>query len=519
MKKINKYYTPFVLIIIFFISILIRSKHLGQDFGSRHDWLSAHTLATFNAWDKHGFFSTHLSPIYTQENPGDKHDYSMCALVDEKGNAYYVSYGPFGLIFPYIVFKLFFIPNSEMALGIFGLIIHFFICLYIYKIVLKLENKLFSEFSFAGFAGFVLYNFSPGALWYHSNVYFNEVLAQLLFVVTLFYFIRLLLSSSERFKKKDLLIYALLTFLSVYNEWLGLFLGFTAGLAFLFLAFHNKKFLIPFFISALACSIGLLVILFQYSSIQGFNAFIEVSKAKFSIRNSSDFTSDIGNGLLGFEQVNKYIIDCFFPVLWFLAAVLVVFFSYSVYARKIPITKIQCIVLLTVFFAVLIHVLLFFNFTHDHEFSSLKLGLFSTILTSILLSSLFNPLLKYRFIYSYAIVLLVGLMVAIHFSINAYYSQSIFPENGHANKNIGLEIQKYANPNEKVFTNYFISPHLVYYSHRNLSNYVSGGTNEVFKAFIKVSDIIYFHVVNDKVVYCTRFFMSGDSLHINIPKQ
>lgn len=501
---------------IFTLSIWVRKDHLGQTFNTRHDWLSAHTLVTMKVWDKEGIANHHFSSVLTFCNKGDKFDYCLCSLVDAKGNAYYVSYGPFALILPYTLFKFFGVPFNELSIAWFGLIIHFLTAYFVFLIIASFSFDKNKAFYLAPYIGFVLYVFSPGTLWFHANVYFSEILTQLLIVVLLYVYI-LIIKSASHSSKRLVWLYAILCFVGVYTEWLNLFFAFLTGLSFFWMAFWSRQYW-PYFWAALSSSIlAIVLILVQYSSIAGWEAFITSALGKFNERNTSDFTSVLGNGKTAIGQVLDFIVTDFSNIFLLLGSAMLLLVAVLVIQRKIVFLKWQLLAIGCLIGSVLMHHILFFHFTHDHDFSILKTGLALILAIGLLFSTFENVLAGRKKLYWLYIALFTGITLFETVGAVKKYQLDYTKKPDHEMfKKIGWVIQKTALPSEKVFSNAFSCPQLMYYANRNVLNDFEDGGKAEFHNRTTKEPTVFFKVNGDKCVYYTRRNASGDSVHVDL---
>ena len=179
------------LIVIFLFSVQLRSFNLNKPIGRHHEWITAHTLMTLQIWERGGGPEHfHFSPVYTYEEQGNKKIGILGGVEDGKGNFYYVSYPSFGFLVPYYSIKIFGAGFSVLSIQVFGLVLHFIIATVLFILIhLVLNKRIGAEFCFSAWIGYLLYVFSGGNLWFHSNVYFVDVLMQLFFVLLLLLFI------------------------------------------------------------------------------------------------------------------------------------------------------------------------------------------------------------------------------------------------------------------------------------------------------------------------------------------
>ncbi|HYG51219.1 MAG TPA: hypothetical protein VD905_09970, partial [Flavobacteriales bacterium] len=444
-----------LLVAVFAVSVGVRYKHFGKPLSRHHEWLTAHSLIIMKIWDKGGIANYHFAPVYSFPGKGNKHDYSICSLHDRQGDAYYVSYGPFSSIFPYFLFKLFMMPVTIGTLIGFNLLVHFLVSLFLYLLVSRLAGKRVSDFSLGALVAFKLYLFSPGTLWFHGNVYFSEILVQLFFAAGMYVFYLLLEQKAQN--RKLLIWYGLICFFGIYTEWLGLFFTFVTGVFFLVKTIRERAYLRPFLIAACSGILALSLIIYQYSSIAGWDQFVKVETNKFVERN--------GGMVNGYKAEEKFSITNaesfkileaelngnFLNVMNTLAFVIPLFVVLVCYRKKYLFNGKQGVILGIMALVVLMHHLVFFNFTAVHDFSMLKTGYVLIFLVAIMISrmeefSVGRAWLRWTFL-----LLVMGFMVVKAVGSWKIYDKDRGPKFVYATYKVaGTQIKQHARPDKEI---------------------------------------------------------------------
>jgi len=233
---------------------------------------------------------------------------------------------------------------------------------------------------------------------------------------------------------------------------------------------------------------SLALTIWQYSQISGFDAFIKSSMEKYLYR--SGFTQYTDNdlnywNLKSWKNIVFHYRDSYLP---FLIVMYTVTFMYLAALKKhltkdiLRKNKIEVTALYLCIVPVIMHHLLFFNFTSEHDFSVLKTGVFISVLTALFYYRLVNTfhidssdenrMLKIK------IVNLIIILMSI-FSI-FWYQVANRGVNVEFYKNIGEEIASTANDDEVVFIKanginflqesgeFYVFPQIVFYAHRNI---------------------------------------------------
>ena len=273
-----------IIFLLFIIVVLIRTPFLDRPLGYHHEWLTAITLRIQQIWHEEGALKYGFNPILTYGNKADKHidnTHTWAPISDKAGNYYYISYGPFGLILPYLIFKASGIYPNILNIQIFNIILHFIGGIFVYLIILKLTRKdEQKKINIPALIGFFVYSFSPIALWFYSNVYSSEMLVATLFVISIYIFLIKIINLT---KKNDFIytvLLGILIFLMIYTEWLGIFLA-SFILLYYFLNFKKRGCRSAFFVILFFSVLSLILIVYQYSQIDGFDSFINSYISKY----------------------------------------------------------------------------------------------------------------------------------------------------------------------------------------------------------------------------------------------
>lgn len=462
------------ILISLVLSIGIRLPFLGRPLSGHHEWLTSTSLRHIQVFYESGPASVHYSPSLTYGNAADKNINYGLALSDSKGNLYYLSFPPFAFIFPYLFFKILHIYPSVLALELFNLLFHLLTAWTVFLIVRRLTEGTDGKNNLMGAAlAFLVYLFSPGPLWFQSNVYMSDTIVQPFFTAGILCFLSII-----RQKKPQWLyfvFFSIITFLMAYTEWLGVFFAFTVFLYGLF-HFKQKGMLWLSALSAVAVTGALLFTVWQYSGIAGLSAYLDYAKAKFLFR-----TGDVryaSNGL-GFQSpiawLNIFVnyIGGFLPA--FILAGFLAGRAKKVQNKGEKHTNVSVkAILIMSTVPVLLHHLVFFNFTSIHDFAALKGGVFIAICCGLLYHKMelkkMAQSADYLKIQRREAVILIGILVfsCIQFwTINSFESHKRY-------STLGKAIRAEVKQDEVVFIqaeNFSLDPQLVLYAHRNLAWY------------------------------------------------
>ena len=478
LQKLKKVAFWVLLPAVFAYSVHVRSENMQMPMSRHHEWISAHTLLTLKIWEKEGIANHYFSPVYAFSNPGDIGSNFLGGVVDQNNRGYYVSYPPFAFILPYVVFRVMQVPMDHHSLQWFSLAIHFCVAFTLLLIINLLSGRRLGDGLFIpSFAAYGAYLFMPGALWFHSNVYFCDTLVQMFFVLLVYLY--LLMYKAQKISKWLLTSFGLCVFAAVYTEWLGLFVAFSLFICTAVLCFKNRQKYMPVAIAiALCTTLPLLTTVWQYAQISGFDNLIETSAEKYANR-SGHSKADISDH--GLNDSNPYSIPIlkqhyetsygpFFPLIRF-SAILLALVLASQYLRKRENAADSLLLVVTgVMLPIALHHFVFYNFTVVHDFSTLKTGVPIALLLGLVVAKLQEVVSAFN--------KSAGLAVAL--SLTAYFYfvyvtkgvEKYLEVNNPKNASVyfalcGTIARKYISPDEVVFAR-VVSPEMLYYTERNV---------------------------------------------------
>ena len=519
----NKYhFTACAFITLLFVfSVLLRKENLSVPLSRHHEWITAHTLITCEIWDKNGGPSAYgFSPVYTYPGEGNINPRMLGGVVDKNGYVYYVSYPPFAFLFAYYATQIIGGPDVDSIRDL-NLAIHFLCALLIYFLALSLAwERQKNDMSIAGIFCAFLYLFSAGNLWIHGNLYFADTLIQL-FIISGLYFVVRFFKNDYAKERVILSILFFIFFLAAYTEWLGLFLAFFVGIAFLVSYFFvkEKRFLKAFFAVGVAATMALGITVWQYSSIAGWKQLKEVSTQKYTERSGHETAELSPNGFnlesdAALENLINSIDAGYKMVVNFIGLFFILFVVIALFRKtRKNLGQFQwhvtafCLLAL----AILIHYYVFFNFNSLHDFSSLKTG-FLLILLVLIFVSLIERMLSTNFKIILT-VLIVGLSIYKGIEsvekYNADNPMSTIEWNRIETANAILEHGK---PEYAIFINTRFSTELVYYSKHNVSPINDTSGIKPMLKYFKGERGQYYHHNDTKLEYILEFDKKNDEI-------
>lgn len=472
----HQHITAAIIILLFVISILARMAYLNRPLSNHHEWLTSTVLIHERIWYEQGGLKYKFCPPLTFENKADKNIANAASNhKDASGSYYYTSYPPFAYILPYLIFRLFNIYPSALSLQIFNLFFHFISAIFIFLIIVLLTREHYQKrLNIPAIIGYAIYMFAPATMWYQSNVYMADMFVQPLFIMEIYLFLKLILSKDK--KPIYLVFLGIVNLLAIYTEWLGLLLAF-AICFYALLKIKKKEMRTILYVVAATAIASLTLTVWQYSQIDGLNAFIQASVGKYVARSGISKNTGLNYwNPASWKAIASHYIHGYLPLLVLLFTFTALYFyratgsltSKAFSEKKVKITLYLSIV------PVILHHLVFFNFTAIHDFSALKSSVSIAIIIAILYQSLtayfqMDNLKGLKSLSPVAVNALIILMtigsIMQYLVINRHWSAQYM--------NIGQTIASASEKDEVIFINGYALPQMVLYAHRNIAPWVN----------------------------------------------
>ena len=448
------------LFIVFVISILIRLPNLNRPLSKHHEFCTAIALRIMQIWDEEGIQSFGFNPAMNYSHAADKYINNFASstgmMIDKQGNYYYVSHPPLAYYIPYLIFKTFHIYPSVPAIQMFHLAIHFLCGIGIYLVIGYLLPVAGNQLSWHAFVGYSFYMLSPATLWFQSNTYMADMFVQLFFIAGVYVALKLLAGRTGYW------LLGILTFLMIYTSWLGVFFAFTM-VTLCLLRYRELRGIKIITATTAGFVLAILLIIFQYSQINGWEAYFAEASGRYFTRGSAGiFNSGLcemlrtvfiiaGNYLTGYLPLVGLIIYLVsrpenFTSLWKNES-----FRIFIYLSFIPV--------------LLLHAVLM-NYS-GHDFTALYGALFLSVLAGALSQSLIQTYNRKKIIL--VISLCMFLSVGQYYYINRPGDFSYKGDRYAVQMEIGKFIKTQATFDEVIFIKGLKpTPEIVFYAHRNI---------------------------------------------------
>ncbi|MBL4654539.1 MAG: hypothetical protein JKY33_01785 [Bacteroidia bacterium] len=464
----QKYKTILILILLFAISIVIRFQNIDRPLSEHHEWITAHTLITLQIWNDDGISKFNYNPVFTYHNKGDQFQSDLGRLPDAENNYYYVSYPPFAFLFPYFTFQVFNISPTVVSLQIFNILLHFIACLFVYRIISLVYNfndkgKIF----YPAMVGTLFYMFMPTTLWYHTNIYFVDILVQTIWIIGIFILLKIIIHKQH--SVKWIIGLGVVNFFMIYTEWIGIFFSLLTCLICLVKLRSQKvytKILLSIIVSTVA---AILLIAMQYSTICGFECLMNELTSKYLYRSGTSNLTDRNLSLFNFQSYKEIFTSYVWEFSPYFLMMLVLFLITTTLIYRKSIKKLlnqsELLLIILCIVPVQLHHFIFFNFTSIHSFSTFKTSLFFSILLSVI---------YYKLLDQKKLFLNIGIGITLVFCIVHYYKINNRDYIDPKYETVGTEIRKAAKPDEVVIVTgtdaeYLICPQLHFYAKRNVT--------------------------------------------------
>lgn len=450
-----------VLLLIFSASVAMRIPNMDRPLSKHHEFVTAVSLRVLQIWDEEGGAKFNFVPAMNYEGDANKfinnHASATDGMMDASGNYYYVSHPPLAYIIPHFVFKALRVKPTVFGLQVFHLFINFLTAICIYLIVVSMKpNKARSGLEKTALLAFILYVFSSAVLWFQMNTYMSDMLVHFFFVAGILLGQKCLkFPSSTKWR----VLFAINLLLMIYTSWLGLFFAFTCFIGGITIWREQKGIQLALYSSLISLS-ALALVYFQYSSINGSEAFLEHLTQRLNVRGSGMGGRSGGVFATKFGEIGVIIVNYGSNYISLILAVLLLFglrFKDSL-AKARGISDFLAFALAPI---LILHLALL-NYS-GHDFTTLYASCVLSIGLAFLLES-YSDRLKYG-----VVAAVVAVSIGAYFYINRPGDISLSGERYDTSMNIGKAIKKEANENEVI---YLISdsydPMIVVYAERNI---------------------------------------------------
>lgn len=429
-----------VLFLLFVLSVGIRWPQTTSEVKS-HEQTYILTLQTSDIWRNEGVVRCHFTPMWTYGHAGDKHMAYYKRLEDADGHNYYVSFPPLSFLLAHAVLLPFDLVWGKLILQIFNYLLHFLSALMLYGMVRMLVGFDRNKLCLPALVSYILYLFMPVVLYFHTDIFFPEMIGQVLWIACMYLLILM------RARQVQLTyIYVITLFLFVYAEWLAVFFVSALVLWHMFAGRRSERGLLPF-VSVFVLVGGGSLMFLQYASIAGFNELFRAMGLRFLERSGffGETYSSMGVHMFSWHGLGVFGLNlhkAMFPIGY------VVLVLFVLFVRRISLKQDIRFVLVLSLVPLLLHWIIFFNANALHLLLMARVAVPLSIMAGLIMTvkpeQFKRPLLS-RSLIGVVLVLVIlvsGVWYQIAFTIAEPYP---------ALKPFASYIKQQAQANERVF--------------------------------------------------------------------
>lgn len=477
-----------IFVVLFIISILLRSPFFAEPFGKHHEWLTAVTLRTMEIYDQQGIVNSGFAILTTYPNGANRYIQNNSTIPDKNGNMYYISYPSFFVVFPYLVFKALGISIGQLQIIFFGIFLHLISCIFVYLIISLLTLRQ-QKINMPSLIGVFVMLFTASTLWFTSSVYFADTLIQPIIISATYFLLKIIKNERSENSKYYIGIIAVLSLLGGLTDWL---MYVWAVVVCLYCVKNYKlpnmlKCIITIILS-LTASLSLYII--QLATVVKKDEALKWIIAKFNQRTGYQGGRVLQLSLEGWGNLfNNFELN--YSIYIFIASIalilMLIIWNIKIFPEKIKIfkffkknieennqmyVKLEKSAIFLSLLPVLVHLIVLFDFSVIHDFATLKFS-FPLSIICALTYHMFHIMASRDRNASIALKFFCAVIVfASIFSVISYYGLN-FRISDPSYKEIGEYVKNTAKSDEVVFFSDALDivpcPQLVYYSKRNIA--------------------------------------------------
>ena len=455
--------------LILAVSVWLRMPLFNRPLGNLHEWVTAHSLITLQAWWDHGMATYHYGPVINYGQPGDVgipwYGYSL--LEDARGNFYHASYPPLAYYVPYAIFKLLGIrpevaPLEWFNLGL-SLISGGVVFLTVYRLYQRQGSPWAAELGlWAGAA----YLFAPTVLWFQTNTYFVDMFLQPLFILHIFLTSELL--GREKPGRGLVAAWVAVYFLMAYTEWLaGPYLLVMLGL--LWRRGDLRRWRLPFLGLCLAGLAAILLVVVHYTSLAGFGRTMDLFAGKF--QEKSGYTEESRIKVKDLVYMVKELVKSFSGLWVLLAGYLAVLTAAGKGFWREGLRRPEAVLVTLSFWPLLLHFLALMGFWAGHNYNLLKLAPLVAFLVAITMERVLTAWAGDRF---RRCLCLGGAGLCLGLCVTTYFKEHKPWQHDSTLADLGRAVGRLSTPDEFICMKKplrVIDPQIMFYAQRSILFY------------------------------------------------
>jgi hypothetical protein len=501
--------TTAAMILVVVVFLLFSKNYIFNKQNAVNGFILVNT--TLSIWNEKSPEEYNYNPVLTYTNSGDKFVTYYKRLEDKEGNNYFVSFPPFSYILAYYFINALQLPMDITSLNILNLLILVAGSILVYFIINLITRKKIFDFSLASLSAMIVYLFIPINNYVAAATYAPELI---FWLSSIFFFLKIILHHSQ--KVLHYILLGISVFLTVYTEWIGIFLG-GSILSYCILnrkeEISRKLFIYVF----LFMGLSLLLIFIQYSSLNGTAEMIHALKLRFLERSGffGPKYSDQGIHIFSFSSWKLFLEKINLTLSGFGYLLLILVFIFILLKKKI---NYQQGIFKIIFFPLLLpligHVIILFNSNAIHLCCMPKIAVPVAILTGLLIEIFIRNYSRQYIKYITLMLIIITASASVTFlrmNISKDHNSIVAEKQGEY-------IKKYALPDEAVFiskdtsSDFFADLFLTYLSHRNL-RYAQGIDDAVYiSGNLKKTKGVYFEIHQDTALCKNTHFNINETI-------
>ena len=189
---------------------------------------------------------------------------------------------------PYAFFSILEVSPGPLGVQVINLLFEFVTVIFVYLITALLLNAdPHKQVIRTAWLASCIYLFLPATLWFQSNVYMADMFVQNLWAPALYLSLKIFIDRKEK-SPVWVSAFVLSLFLMIYTDWLGVFFAGSVGVTAIGYRWkRNQKSFLPLAVVTLLVSVVTVsLVLFQYSSIAGWNTLMYSYTHRYGERGS-----------------------------------------------------------------------------------------------------------------------------------------------------------------------------------------------------------------------------------------
>jgi len=515
----RNYFLAIIWIILSVSIFFLHGQIISRPLIGHHDLANGLVLTVASIWDKEGFFTYNLAPVYSYTS--DIPLKEGFGIRGRDGRMYYVSFPPGVYVIFYVLAKLFFLGIKDTSLRILSLAFFIIDCFLLYR-------YLSSRYGvFSALVGIGAFSFFPTSAYFLGSHFMYESVILPFWFFSFLCFRKLIFSP---YNQKYYLCFFILIFILSFCGFFGLFL--TAAIFIMVFFFGrrfswNIKYRILFLFNLTICGFAPFIITYflylgkidqDVLNNQLFHRFLYRTNMDLFYKNSPSFLDTFYKFYEKLSFHAKISFGDYFPAIFFLAFLILVL----AIPFKIKLFRKNEIMPYLFFFLVapFLHYIILSNHLYEHDFAYLFILFFVTFLFVWSFKTLEEIIRKYwkKAWFSLLTAALIYIFIIPATSTGGY--RRYFDEWIYDTPDYPImltNMRKNSNEHDLIITNYDSNAMMWYYLQRNVLGKMFGDEVINYKnTYPNIKNIYYMTdtKINAQISCGEREIVNKDLLYI-----